>query len=402
MEQKVNLLRKIHIFNRLTPLFLGHLAACSKVEKYPLGKTLLEAGSLDDHLFIVLHGKVGISGGFYRDQARVAGGPGTILGVFGLLGGNPASCSVRTEDDTIILTINRRDFQFVLKSHPEEAVMLIESLSGQLQKASVSMDVISPVVDTHQGTAQAVSKEIPSAAVEKNKREEKRADEPFYSRRFTCPCCEITFYSQSVKSKYVRLDKTDSDFCPHYRAVNPLFYEVRVCPQCGYAFAGEKPVKLNDRAMASLAEQLLEIRTTVRFDGERDLDVAVDSFHRAIYCLEIIGGKKSELGKFYLKIAWLYRSAGYETQEQEYCEKALCCFNESYRTEQSSDPAFELNLLYLLGDLNHRLGYLDRAAQWFSRILTHPRRFGNPNIVNRTREQWYELRAELKKSCGGT
>lgn len=398
MEQVVAFLRTISIFNRLTPRFLEHLAACLKVKKLPFGKTLLEAGSVNNHLIIVLNGNVTISSVSDRGPVSEYGGPGTILGVLGLLGEYTAAYTVRTEvENTIVLTLKRQDFRSILKAHPEEAILLIEALSGHLYKARVNMDAVAPAANTHQGTAQADEKS--TVVVTKESRagsEKKTEDNAFYSKRFTCACCKTTFTSLVVKSKYVRLEKTDSDFCPHYSTLNPLFYEVKVCPQCGYAFADETSVKLGDRALANLAERLLEIRPSLRFGEERDLEMAVESFHLASSCLEAIGGKKSHMGKLYLKIAWLYRSAGYEAQEREYCEKALGYFNESYRTEQSTDPAFELNLLYLLGDLNHRLGHFDLASQWFSRVLTHPRRSTNPNIVNRTRDQWYDLRKELK------
>ncbi|MCL6560193.1 MAG: DUF2225 domain-containing protein, partial [Firmicutes bacterium] len=134
------------------------------------------------------------------------------------------------------------------------------------------------------------------------------------------------------------------------------------------------------------------LKTPLRFDGERDLYLAIESYRLSFACLEAIGGKKSQLGKIYLKIAWLYRTAGQESEEREYCEKALYCFLESYRTEQSTDPKSELNLLYLLGDLNYRLGRTDLAMRWLGTILAHPKKQTNPKILERARELIYEIR----------
>ena len=49
-------------------------------------------------------------------------------------------------------------------------------------------------------------------------------------------CCENTFSSSRVRPSFRKATRTDSDFCSHYRdEVNPDFYVVRVCPNCGYA-----------------------------------------------------------------------------------------------------------------------------------------------------------------------
>lgn len=399
MNQVVELLSKIPPFDLFTHTSLANLIRHVKVDKIWPGSYIMEAGNTVDQLFIVLRGKIGIIRQSPREPGYEAGGPGTVIGLLEFLGGNDTSTTARAEEETIILTITRQDFFSFLKNHPEEAIALIILLAEHLHEAGVRMDVtVSPAypalpsINKMEDDASPLGVSIEEFGGIKYEHKKEEEENPYYTKRFTCAFCGTQFYSLVIKSKYIQLEKTDSDFCPHYRTYNPMFYETAVCPQCGYAFTPEMPAKLNDRARAKLAALLSVLKTPLRFDGERDLYLAIESYRLAFACLEAIGGKKSQLGKLYLKIAWLYRTAGQESEEREYCEKALFCFLESYRTEQSTDPKLELNLLYLLGDLNYRLGRTDLAMRWLGTILAHPKRQTNPKILERARELIYEIR----------
>ena len=60
--------------------------------------------------------------------------------------------------------------------------------------------------------------------------------EPLYESTITCICCEMDFVTSRVRPSFKKAISMDSDFCGHYRNdMNPDYYVVRVCPQCGFA-----------------------------------------------------------------------------------------------------------------------------------------------------------------------
>jgi uncharacterized protein (DUF2225 family) len=390
LNRVIDLLAKIPLFKDFTPDGLVRLSQYLRANRIPARSVLLEEGETADRLIIILHGRVGISRRMRQGLVYEAAGPGSVVGVLDVLEQAPATATVRAEEETIILSISRQDLHSFLKEHPHEALTLLGVLAGYLRQTGLVFDVTVPPA------APNTEKEAQDETPGNQKENGKMGDSPFYTKQHICPACDAQFPSLSVKSKYVRLTRTDSDFCPHYATVNPMFYEVLVCPHCGYAFTEEMP-RLTDREKAILAAQLPEIRSSLSFSGERDFDLAVESFRLAIRYLEAIGAKKLLLGKFYLKTAWLYRIAGKEEEERRNLQKALAYLEQSYQTEQSADPALELNLIYLLGDLNLRLGNEGAAARWFSQILEHPKRTANPGILNRTRDRWYEIRQRRKE-----
>lgn len=396
LNHVIDFLKKISIFNQFSPEALADLARYMKASRVPRGNPLTQAGKVEGQMIIVLQGRVGINRPTPRGPVYESGGPGTVIGVLGLLGNNSTSAAVRAEEDTVILTLGRSDFLSFLRDHAQENASLLNYLAYRLDQAGVILDVTA--LPFLQGTEMPLDTEKEAGGKAGEATWVKNgAEGAFYTKHYTCAFCGTKFPSLVVKSKNVRLVKTDSDFCPYYRTENPLFYEVVVCPKCGYAFNQEMPKKLSDRERATLAQQLPEIRRPLKFDGRRNLSLAVEAFCAAIACLEAIGGKRLLLGKLYLKTAWLYRASGNEAEERGYLEKALWYFDEAYRTEHSPDPALELNLLYLLGDLSLRLGFDDAAARWLSKILTHPKRSVNPQIVSRTRDRWYDIKQKQKE-----
>ena len=61
---------------------------------------------------------------------------------------------------------------------------------------------------------------------------------PYYEKKVDCLCCKKTFPTYKVRSKSIKVDHTDTDFCPIYSDsnVNALFYNIFVCEHCGFSF----------------------------------------------------------------------------------------------------------------------------------------------------------------------
>ena len=65
-----------------------------------------------------------------------------------------------------------------------------------------------------------------------------------YDKTVICPVCNNSFNMKVVKTYAPRISSKDSDFLIRYQNINPLLYEVWVCPFCGYAALKSKFPKL--------------------------------------------------------------------------------------------------------------------------------------------------------------
>jgi len=69
-----------------------------------------------------------------------------------------------------------------------------------------------------------------------------------YDKRYRCLFCGQEFTNKKPRASSIRQIRRDPDFCGHYQGENPYFYEVAVCPHCGYAFTPDfTPVKRENR-----------------------------------------------------------------------------------------------------------------------------------------------------------
>lgn len=225
--------------------------------------------------------------------------------------------------------------------------------------------------------------------------------ETLYDKRFTCPVCEKEFTSKKVKSSAIRTVSRDTDFYTTYLGDDPTWYEIIVCPNCGYsAFeAGFQDLSIAQRA---LVEKTIKPKWKMRNFGEaRTLAETIEAHMLAMICYQVIAAKKSTLGKLCIRLAWLYRSQNDE-KENTFMESAVRNLEEAFTNERlDEDKANEINVMYLLGELNRRLGRYTEASRWFGLLIADPelKKIRHMNI--KVREQMAQTREDNSRAKVG-
>jgi uncharacterized protein (DUF2225 family) len=224
-------------------------------------------------------------------------------------------------------------------------------------------------------------------------------NEALYSKKVACPICGKQFSSLKAKVNACRTAKKDEDFCTHYAGINPMYYEIFVCPFCGYAASENSFGELNDTEIKLLKEAFAGRTVGRSFCTERDLNDAIATYKLAIHTAELRNARASVLAGLCLKLAWMYRYAE-DKQEEVFLSYALKNYLEAFDKEEL--PIGNLNgisMMYLLGELSRRLGMLSEAITWFGKAVASPERAENPRIERMAREQWSSTK-ELYKNQG--
>lgn len=221
-------------------------------------------------------------------------------------------------------------------------------------------------------------------------------NDSLYTKKADCPICKKQFSSTKAKVNSCKVDRKDEDFCVHYVNLNPLYYEVFVCPHCGYAAAENSFRDIADDEI-KLLKDAFSGRTVARsFCDERTLEDAIAAYKLAIFTAELRNAKASTLAGLCLKLAWMYRFAG-NSQETVFLKHALDRYAEAYHNEGFPIGNLdEMSVQYLLGELSRRVGSYNDAVVWFSKVVSHPDRKENPRIENLAREQWGAAKEQLK------
>ncbi len=161
-------------------------------------------------------------------------------------------------------------------------------------------------------------------------------DSPFFNSRVECPICKSLNEFETVKvGAYVESGR-DADFCPtgikwrfpRYQEYNPLAFFTATCPTCFYSREFNNNFKewKNDNNFKTYRlkaikdkhlEHLSRADSTIRRLGSgidatrRPNESAIIKLHLAIFG-ELLAERHSnlDLGRWYLRIAWLFRDLG--------------------------------------------------------------------------------------------
>ncbi len=217
-----------------------------------------------------------------------------------------------------------------------------------------------------------------------------------YNKKVMCPVCNREIEVTKVKTKGCKVRSRDTDMCVHYEDLNVLFYEVWVCEHCGYAALQDKFEGLFTRDIAAIKSNISQNWVVRSFIGERDADKAIEAFKLALLTLKVRNAKASEVAKVCLRIAWLYRDKNDIKRETEFLNFALNSYNEAYLKERFPlDKLDEYTCMYIIAELFRRVGKLEDAIQWFSRIVSSAEARRNPKLIDMARDQYQLAKDQL-------
>ncbi len=130
---RVAILHRVDLFAGIPGRLLVAVAAMSEEVRVDAGSTIIEEGAVEDHLFVVVEGRVRV----HRDDTTLVElGPGAIVGELAVLVPEPRSATVTALDATHLLTIRKPVLDELLLDWPELANGVTASLVAKLRAAA--------------------------------------------------------------------------------------------------------------------------------------------------------------------------------------------------------------------------------------------------------------------------
>lgn len=226
---------------------------------------------------------------------------------------------------------------------------------------------------------------------------DKKKIEVLYTADIVCPVCEKSFKVTKTRSKFLKLQRRDTDQCPHYEGVNPIFYTAYVCPECGYAALERHFLTVTVNGKAEVINKISPKWQRKEFLGERDIETAIAIHKMVLLNYTVMHYPYHEIAKVCIKIAWLYRYGG-DSKEEDFLKHGYQMFEKSFVSEPlEEDPKNEVNILFLMGETARRLGNFKKSVEWFGMALQTEGMKGNMVLERLTRDQWAVAKSEYKK-----
>jgi len=191
-----------------------------------------------------------------------------------------------------------------------------------------------------------------------------------FDKQVICPVCDSHFKTKTVKSKSPRVMAKDSDFFIRYSVANPYFYDVCICNSCGYAAMKSDFEKLKSHKKELVLSNVTPKWKPREYPDILDEKLAIERYKLALLNAVLINLPDSAKAMISLKIAWMHRLLDDTTQETLFLKQALEGFNDAYIKEIL--PIYGLqrdSLMYLLGELNRKLGNYQNSLLWYSKTI---------------------------------
>ena len=239
------------------------------------------------------------------------------------------------------------------------------------------------------------------------KKSSKRDTDYLLKKSIVCPCCGIDFDALVVRPGKITLKGHDEDLRPLYEELDPLKYDVLLCPICGYASSAKNFDATNQVQRQKISNYITPWFTGADFDGYAySYDIAILRYRMALLCDIISDSKNSQRAYTCLKLAWVIRGKleneydylnlserkHLEADELEFLKCAYEGFDIAYDTEQFPVCGMdEITVMYLLAVLAYRLQDYDNAVRFIYLIL------GNNNASQKVKDKILELKDKTKK-----
>lgn len=212
-----------------------------------------------------------------------------------------------------------------------------------------------------------------------------------FAKELTCPVCRKVFSLSVAKNRFAKIKKKDTDFYIEYEKINPYFYDIWLCPECGYATL-KKDFENIKKNYIELIEQNISKRWVARkYPDTYDVDIAIERYKMALLNYYIMKAKDSQQGYVCLKLSWMYRLKGDIENEKCFQQRALNSLTNAYSKEDF--PFYGMDkptVQYLIGELNRRLGKTDEAMRWFGEVIVS--REANSIIKEKAKDQREEIK----------
>jgi CRP-like cAMP-binding protein len=128
-DSKLELIRKIPLFSRLSKKDLGDVAHIADELDLPAGKVMAKEGDRGREFFVLIEGEADVTKG---DRSINTMKKGDFFGEIALVTKMPRTASVTATTDVRVLVITERDFGALLKRSPDVGRGVAEALAERI------------------------------------------------------------------------------------------------------------------------------------------------------------------------------------------------------------------------------------------------------------------------------
>ena len=138
LNKKLKALQDSPVFQDVPHSDLTKITELLKEEFYPAGYVLMDLETKADKVYLILRGSVKISRNTSWGEETILNvlQKGDVVGELATLDGRLRSARATCEQDTVVFSLERRDFSKIVKKNPAVSFNLLKEVGGRLRKAN--------------------------------------------------------------------------------------------------------------------------------------------------------------------------------------------------------------------------------------------------------------------------
>ncbi len=397
----------------------------SYLKKYPKG-SFISGESGGSIMFEILQGEVGVVRNQKQQKAEVIAtlNPGAFFVEPSLFTEKDTAVTTIALNDAIVLSIDERNAADFIKNEPELAYELFKELCVRLDKVSSELEAKNgrPWIDPDcsanglrlQKPAEPAEeppeqKTAPTAAEIAKTPSDKSASFSLFpeghgcyelplpksdsvylmKKKYECPICGKDFHTPVVRTSKLTLDHTDPDMRNHFKDIEPLYFDVIICPHCLFS-ALEQVFDKPDKLKTELRNELKNIIAEIRPENGKDTYSVFAGYYLALFCAPLsFSNNLLMTASLYLKLSRVYHDSGDEKMAETTERKALEAYMYAYENVEIP-PKQDQQLCVTIGELYFKLGDIKNAAAFFYKAKMN--KSGSPALKQHAEDRIYDIR----------
>lgn len=238
--------------------------------------------------------------------------------------------------------------------------------------------------------------------------------EKLFDKKYTCPICENEFTVKTVRTGKARIIRTEMDLRNVYEDIEPLKYDIILCPKCGYAALARFFPNLTTVQHKYISEKITPNFKPINIsDDEYTFEEALTRYNIAFANAVVKMAKMSEGAYLCLKMGWLCRSykesldpdmAGYQNKydkidamERDNLKKAYDYFIKAVQKEEFPMCGMDESTVdYILAILAMEFGDYFDASKLLSKLITSYS--AGQRLKDKARDAKEELSKRMKEA----
>jgi uncharacterized protein (DUF2225 family) len=385
---------------------LNETSASGQAQTVPKGTVIYRENDPGTEMYLVLQGCVTIFVNQNGKNLKLADVTiGDFFGEMSMLEESNRSATAITTMDSILMPVSKGNLEQFIVAHPGIAVRIMHGLTTRILEMSKTQKVqgAAPGAEISTTGSDLFSQELDCSDIDASlpQFDPVLLETFLLPKEIICPICGTKFKTKQIRDTKLKQSGRNQELRTIYQDIDPMVFEILVCPECYYARGRKEFDKVGDIESRNLKNRTAQRKEKFNLDFSAfgKYIFAISAYRLAIDCYESIIGNKGKVDDiaagYLMRIAWMNDDMEKPEKANEARELALAKYKTAYMQGTGSRDN-DHKVEYIVARLAFELGKVKEARDYMFKAVG--RRDGHKVIQQLAKDGLEEIKEADKKA----